>query len=403
VDNTTQAVRKMYEQFPYPAGRPVNRAGSDVELVLSYIERKRDVRGKYHVLDAGCGRGLGIIGAATLQPDVHFHGIDLNRVAMEEAQDSAKERGLANVTFQECDLMTLEGLEVPEGGFDVIHSSGVLHHLTDPKQGFERLRDVLAPHGVIVLMVYALHGRQPLLNVASAIDLVFGEETPLSLRLPAARTAAALAQNETLLGTSFENTFEVNDVEFVDRLLNVNETSYDIPMMWDLLEATGLRFIRWIEPGDWSLDRLLPEGELRQRMASLPIEDQFHFVELIFQRPGFEMIIAKSDSEPSVIPEPENLENCHFRLNPELIIGTEIRHTPAGVRTERLTFKLRIGDAVPVPKGVFAAIIMYLKDKLGVLKGKELLRHLEKSGVGDVDSRAVILELLRLEIIFKTR
>jgi methylase of polypeptide subunit release factors len=36
------------------------------------------------VLDAGCGRGIGLLGSATLQPDVLFDGVDLNRVALAE-------------------------------------------------------------------------------------------------------------------------------------------------------------------------------------------------------------------------------------------------------------------------------------------------------------------------------
>lgn len=400
MDKTTNAVRQMYEQYAYPSGNPTNRVGTDVELVLSYTKNKRVSQRPLQVLDAGCGRGMGIIGAATLQPDVHFHGIDLNRVALKEAGDSVKSRGLTNVTLQECNLMTLEGLEIPDGGFDMIYSSGVLHHLSDPETGLKKLHDVLAPHGVINLMVYASYGRRPLLDVASAVAMVFGEETPLPLRIPAARAVAAIAKNEVLSGTNFEKTCDVSDVELVDRLLNVNETSYDITTMWDLLDATGMRFIRWVEPGDWSIDRLLPEGELRQRVSALSRVDQFRFIELLFQRPGFEIILAKAENEPSIPPAAEELDACRFRLNPEVIIGTEVRHTPVGLRTETLTFKLRVRDSVPVPKGPFAVAIMYMKDSPGVFEGRDLLRQLNNSGVPDTDSRAVVLELLRQEIIY---
>ncbi len=393
----------MYEQFPYPSGTPANRVGSDAELALSYIAEKRSSNKPLQVLDAGCGRGLGILGAATLQPDVQFHGIDLNRVALEDATASAKQRRLKNITFQECDLMTLEGLNVPDGGFDIIHSSGVLHHLSDPQSGLIRLRDTLADHGVINIMVYALYGRQPLLDVATAISLLFGDETPLAQRIPAARATALLARDHALCATPFENTFEVNDVEFVDRVLNVNETTYDIPMMWDLLEAAGLRFIRWIEPSDWAIDQLLPAGELLQRVSALPQKDQFRFIELLCHRPGFEMIIAKAGAQPSSLPLAEELENCRFRLHPEVVIGTEMRHSPAGLRTEALTFKLRLREPVPVPNGPFATLIMYLKDKPGILKGKALLRQLNKAGVSDADSKAVLLELCRQEVIFSVQ
>jgi SAM-dependent methyltransferase len=401
MDETTSAVRRMYEQYPYPSGNPTNRVGSDAQLVLSYVKSRRQGSGPLRVLDAGCGRGLGIIGAATLQPDVHFHGIDLNRVALEEARAAAKTRGLSNVTFQECDLMALEGLEVPPGGYDVIHSSGVLHHLSDPETGLSSLRDVLAPHGVINLMVYALHGRQPLINTAEAVALLFKQDEPLDQRVFPAREVAALARDNFLAGTTFENTSQVDDVELVDRLLNVNETSYNIPMMWDLLSRVGLRFIRWIEPADWDIERLLPECQLRQRLSALPPADQFRFIELVYHRPGFELIIAHGDNEPCAEPAPEELERCRFRLSPEVGIGTETRHSPQGVRIMDLTFKVRVREPVKVPGGAFAGIIMYLKDKPGELRGKDLLRHLEKMGVGAPDNQAVLLELLRQEVLFR--
>ena len=42
-----------------------------------------------------------------------------------DAGQKAAQMGLRNITFLEVDLMTLDGLDVPEGGFDVIISSGV--------------------------------------------------------------------------------------------------------------------------------------------------------------------------------------------------------------------------------------------------------------------------------------
>lgn len=401
MDETTAAVRRMYEQYPYPSGQPANRVGSDAQLVLSYVQARRSGTGPLHVLDAGCGRGLGIIGAATLQPEVRFHGIDLNRVALQEARSAAQARGLANVTFQECDLMTLEGLETPAGGFDVIHSSGVLHHLSDPVAGLEGLRRALAPHGVINLMVYARHGRQPLINTARAAALLFREDEPLAQRIQPTREVAAVARSRVLAGTSFEETFQVDEVELVDRLLNVNETSFDIPAMWDLLEGAGLRFVRWIEPADWDTARLVPHEGLRARLGALAPVDRYRFIELLWHRPGFEMILAHAATEPAAEPTGGELADFRFRLSPEVAIGSEVRHSPAGARTLALTFKLRVREPVPVPRGPFATILLHLRDHPGESRGQDLLRHLEKAGVPGPDSQAVLLELLRQEIIFR--
>ena len=132
MDPTTRAVRDQYDRFPYPDGQPVMRVCWDVRYLLAQGERARPKGRPPRVLDAGCGRGLGLTGAASSQPDVQFLGVDISSTALEHARGYATQLGLKNVAFATCDLMTLEGLEVPDGGFDVIYSSGVLHHLTTP-------------------------------------------------------------------------------------------------------------------------------------------------------------------------------------------------------------------------------------------------------------------------------
>src|SRR5262249_62235213 len=43
--------------------------------------------------------------------------------------------------------------------FDLIISTGVLHHLADPEAGLRALRSVLRPKGAMYLMLYAPYGR----------------------------------------------------------------------------------------------------------------------------------------------------------------------------------------------------------------------------------------------------
>jgi SAM-dependent methyltransferase len=401
MDEITNQIRDMYEQFPYPAGEPTNRVGNDVELALSYQALEPEGAAPRQVLDAGCGRGIGIIGAATLQPEARFLGVDINRVAMAEGTEAARQRGLKNVSFQESDLMQLDGVDVPPGGFDVIHSSGVVHHLSNPKVGLIRLKDVLAPHGVINFMVYAKHGRTPLMQTAEAINLLLPKDLPLQDKVTPARTVAALAKHHVMLGTAFENTYEENDVEFVDRLLNVNETSYDIPKLWRVLEAAGLRFLRWVEPAEWSPARLIPEGQLRSLVEQLSEFDQYRFIELVFRPTKMELLVCRTDNEPRSELQVGEIESTRFGLNPEVVIGTGTRQTPSGSRVEKLDFTLRTRDPIPLASGVFASALLSLKDLAGSHNGRNLLRDLQNAGLSLPDSQAVILEMVRQEILYR--
>jgi methylase of polypeptide subunit release factors len=107
LDQTASKVKDMYEQYPYPSGEPTIRPGFDIRLLLSYVALKRDSDRPLQVLDAGCGRGPGVIGAASLQPHVKFTAIDINSVGLAEARENAQARGLTNINFVQADLMTL--------------------------------------------------------------------------------------------------------------------------------------------------------------------------------------------------------------------------------------------------------------------------------------------------------
>jgi SAM-dependent methyltransferase len=98
-------------------------------------------------LDAGCGKGrFTRILARYLDAEVALDGSSAVEAAARSLHD------VANVTVMRSDLR-----EAPfaPGSFDFISSLGVLHHLDDPFDGFQRLLTYLAPHGQILLMLYS--------------------------------------------------------------------------------------------------------------------------------------------------------------------------------------------------------------------------------------------------------
>src|SRR4030095_7319005 len=72
---------------------------------------------------------------------------------------AARRFGLARVQFVETDLQR-PGLK--GGSFDVVYSSGVLHHTPNPRTSFARLAQLARPGGTIVLGVYNTFARLPL-------------------------------------------------------------------------------------------------------------------------------------------------------------------------------------------------------------------------------------------------
>ncbi|HEY3383174.1 MAG TPA: class I SAM-dependent methyltransferase [Vicinamibacterales bacterium] len=398
MDPITLAIRDMYERYPYPASPEMEiRTGSDVRLLLSYGLLDRPAGRPMHCLDAGCGRGNQVLGAAFTQPDVHFTGIDVNRVNLSDAAAEAEKEGLRNVRFQEVDLMTLEGLDVPDGGFDVIFSSGVLHHLSSPEEGLTHLRRVLAPHGIIGLMVYGTHGRDALYRFVRAVDILIPRDRPIAERLAVARKLASEMPSDAVRFGPCGLFDGIPESEFVDRYLNVNETSYEVGELWGMLERSGLKFLRWCEPEEWSLPSRTPGGQaLVQHLTDL---QRFQLVEQLQMRHKLDLIVGTRENRLRPLPSADACAGCYFAISPEVSIQTETRNLHRGQRIEGLSYRLRLRPPVSL-SGLTASVVVAFKDQTTPFRGRRVMEAV--AGLGHPKERwvDVMTELLAREILY---
>lgn len=148
-ERSTDEVRAMYEKFPYPSpivGKGVIRDNGNM---LSVLFPGEDFAGK-RILDAGCGTGQRANGVAKMFPDALVTGVDMTSASLEVAREMARKNGIQNIEFQQCDLLKLD----LGSKFDVIISSGVMHHLEDPALGLRNLRAHLNDSGVAMIWLY---------------------------------------------------------------------------------------------------------------------------------------------------------------------------------------------------------------------------------------------------------
>jgi len=401
MDEITQAIREQYEDFPYPAGPPMLRVATDARLLLSLGEKCREQAAPIRVLDAGCGRGVGLLACATLQPDVEFVGIDINRVGIQEIETQIATRGLTNVRVQEVNLMTLEGLEVPEGGFDVIYSSGVLHHLSDPVEGLNRLRSVLAPHGVISLMVYALYGRQPLYRLIRATELLVPENQSLRERITPTRALAKFCDNSILQETPWDFVADTNDTEFVDLCLNPNETSYSVESMWSLLASTQMKFLRWSLPSQWSAN-IFPEGELRDSANKLDDYNLYQLIEQVSWQKSLELVIGHDHNAPRPAFMGKDLETTALAVSPEITFSVESRNQRTGKRMESITYR-RSADDNPVVCTDVAQVqgLSILCEQFQPFTADSFIKIMADDGIAEEHSLAALNYFLEQDVLYR--
>jgi SAM-dependent methyltransferase len=292
-------------------------------LLLSYIERLDAMPEQLQLLEAGCGRGVNLTAAARLQPEDQFTGIDINRVAIEEASANAQRKGLSNLKFHNADLLDPATLPGVGRGYDVILSYGVIHHLSDPMKGLQQLTQQLAPHGVLALMLDGRYGRQPLDRLLQALEVVAPTDCAESDRESLARALAHIAEHGVFHGNCWQGTASENPVEFADRCLHVHEQSYDIEALWQLLDRAGLKFIRWIETDDWSVERLSDNVQLIDRLQLLEPIEAYRLIERLTYRPKLTLVVARKSEQSRQSLSREAFQFKRFCLNPQLKLFTD--------------------------------------------------------------------------------
>jgi SAM-dependent methyltransferase len=159
-DGCTDTVRQFYEQAPFPGYRPRD----SLQALRARAERSEFARlldaaipADARILEIGCGTGQMSLFLASAERLVV--GADVTRASLKLGAAAARRFGVTGVQFVETDLHQ-PGLCA--GAFDVVFTSGVLHHTRDPQASFEAILPLLRPGGVIVIGLYNAFARIPL-------------------------------------------------------------------------------------------------------------------------------------------------------------------------------------------------------------------------------------------------
>jgi len=159
MDPRTEAVRRFYELAPFPGYPPRDslhalRARADRNPFVRLLDEA--IAGDARVVEVGCGTGQMCLYLA--RADRVVVGLDLSRAALRLGAEAARRFGVGGVQFVESDLRSPG---VRPGAFDVVYSSGVLHHTPDPRASFAGLVRLVRPGGAIVLGLYNTFARVP--------------------------------------------------------------------------------------------------------------------------------------------------------------------------------------------------------------------------------------------------
>jgi len=239
-DEVSQRVRQQYEENPYP--RWVRAAGQVVPAPIERYLREQFPTAAFTPLNkdnldllvAGCGTGQVAIASAQKFQGARVLAVDLSLTSLSYAKRRTPDDVAPRIEYAQADILKLASLE---RSFDVIDSSGVLHHMADPFEGWRILLTLLRPGGLMHVGLYSEAGRGDVWAARKFIaDRGFGA-TPDDIR----RCRQELLETPLASVTRFTDFFTTSECR--DLLFHVQEARVSIPMLKAFITNQELKFL----------------------------------------------------------------------------------------------------------------------------------------------------------------
>jgi SAM-dependent methyltransferase/tetratricopeptide (TPR) repeat protein len=231
-DAVSLRVRQQYEENPYPRWTTVGSGGVSHDVA-------KLARGKA-ILVAGCGTGLEAIDVALLFPAARVDAIDLSRASLAYATRKAGELRATNVFFRQAEILDIARLG---RSFDLIVSSGVLHHMRDPVAGLRALLGVLAPAGVLKIALYSTLARAAFTEAREWARREGFAPTPQGIR--DFRAAVLARPDGDPMKRRLTESYDFYSVSTCrDLVFHVEEHSFALPELAAIFLELGLSVVR---------------------------------------------------------------------------------------------------------------------------------------------------------------
>jgi SAM-dependent methyltransferase len=226
----------------------------------------RDYRPDLDILIAGCGANQAAVFAFTNRA-AKVVAVDVSQSALDHQRYLKDKHGLDNL---ELHLLPIEELSALQRDFDLIVSTGVLHHMADPLTGMKALASCLRPDGAIGVMLYAKYGRTGVELLESVFrDLGFTQDE-VSVQLVKETIAALPADHPVRSYLKVARDLQT-DGALVDTFLHGRQRSYTVVECIDLVASAGLTFQGWFHKSPYYPHEILvPPSSLQASLAKLP-------------------------------------------------------------------------------------------------------------------------------------
>ena len=243
-------VRAQYERHPYPpvSALALPRRKREAELALETglsLAPARIFPAHPRILVAGCG-SLEALVVARANPraervvavDLSEHSLQTLKRRVQLARIVQPFTPQAPIETRQCNLHALH-----DGPFDAIFLSNVLQHVASPEALVAHLAALLAPHGLMRLVVYPRESRlwmRALQRYLEACGLDAHTQAP---RRSVTRRLHELPEASPLRSTFFVNPESSSDAGVVDAFLHAHDDPLPLAQLASCIHRAGLKLV----------------------------------------------------------------------------------------------------------------------------------------------------------------
>jgi SAM-dependent methyltransferase len=327
-------IKSHYENYNYP--EPVQDINKElIENNIVYYDdptynwhkifpEKPFSKDKISILIAGCGTEQAAI-IAKLSPQHEVIGIDLSSSSLKHQEKLINKHKINNLKLINSDFREIKF----DKKFDIIISTGVIHHLEDPGSALEYFYNNLKDDGAISLMVYgnkSTHATNELRKLFFKLNFKHDKESIESVRKIYNKINP---YHPGVIHT--KNSSELKyDSGIVDHILHQSEHFYSIRELNELLNKNKLIIKNFIDSRIKSLTKFFYDDDsLLQKIKELNYIDQLELGQILNWDDKKISLICCKDTyiKNSLIMSPPNLNNiyictrtgCSYKMNNEFM------------------------------------------------------------------------------------
>ena len=312
---TNELIGEQYHNYPYP--KPIDDMVEylkdhglldDPAYLYNLIWPKTGYpKDEFTILCAGCGANQGAA-LAIQNPNAKVTGVDLSDTSLAHSEYLQNKHGIKNLELIKMDLHDVEKLGRK---FDIVVSSGVLHHLPNPITGFRALGKVMKNDGSFICMLYAKYGRLGVYMIQRIAQLLGIKQNPDGIA-NVKKVLESVPEDHPInhLKKVF-NDFKY-DAGLVDLFLNPQDKAFSVPEILDLTKQVGLAFVNWQDNFQYHPHGLFAANtDIIIKIANLPEHEQWEIMELLTgQITKHIFIMSHPERNPAEYVTNFTLDNC---------------------------------------------------------------------------------------------